>query len=269
MARKPAARKRLGKGRGGRRRGNRGKLWVIVDSTLAAAVIGAAATLAAVHFGNSGAQAHGTGPRLEIDAVTVHPEAGSDLVTVKMRNIGGQIAFIKSAHFAVEQSAVLPICESQGYVSSSHTYGIILPPAPRPGTVRSTNVSQQEQKDSADRFAFRLGLPAGPKKGISVYSLKLTLGYDKARVPLHAGTLLVSLPSEPDSQFVWTRNDAATHLAGQGSASQIAGWSRCMVANSRSIRGMLQSRAVRSPGLAALTSGIAYCCVLAPSEPAG
>lgn len=262
----PAARKKPGKRNAQKRRS---KFWVVANSTLAAALVAAAATLLAAHFAGSGAQAHSTGPRLEVDAVTVRPQGGAELVTVKMRNTGDQMAIIKSAQLAVQQSAVLPICQSQGYLSSSHTYGIVLPAAPRPGTVLSRDVSQQEPKDSADRFAFRLGLPAGPKKGISVYSLKLTLAYDNARAPLYAGTLLVSLPSEPDSQFVWTKPDEATHLAGQGTASQVATWSRCMVANSKAIQSMLQSRAVRSAGLTALTSKIAYCCVLTSSQPAG
>jgi hypothetical protein len=126
----------------------------------------------------------------------------------------------------------------------------------------STPIAQQEQPDSADNFSFRLGLPPGMLNGISVYDFQMSLSYDIAPKPVPAGNVLVSLPSDPDNSYVWTKTYAVTHMAGAGSASAIAGWSQCMVRNSKAIEAMLRSSAVRSSGLADLTSAIAYCCAL-------
>ena len=90
----------------------------------------------------------------------------------------------------------------------------------------------------------------------------MSLSYDVAPKPVPVGEVLVSLPSVPDDMYIWTKTYAATHMAGAGSASAIAGWSQCMVRNSKAIEPMLKSSAVRSSGLANLASAIAYCCVL-------
>ena len=239
------------------------KIPAIVNSAIVVAVV--ATVLAFVlpkAFSSPSKPPPGPSPQIEVNAVRVENDNGSALVTVLLRNKGNQIAVIKSAQFVVQRAAVLPICLSQGALSSSGTYRVTVPPDPRPGQVLNAPTTLQERSDSADRFSFRLGLPAGAIEGISVYDFKISLSYDVAPKPVPVGEVLVSLPAVPDEKYVWTQTYAATHMAGAGSASEIAAWSHCLVGNSKAIEPMLKSSAVRSSGLAGLASTIAYCCVL-------
>jgi hypothetical protein len=244
--------------------------WRVANSALAIAVLGIVSPIIISHFSShSRDPQRSAAPRIEVDDVQVQDDntgdskTGSALVTVMLRNTGNQIAIIKSATFRIRRSAVLPQCLSQGSLATSGTYPVTLPPDPRPGAVVPASISQQEPPDSADRFSFRLGLPGGPLEGISFYEMTMTLAYDNVRLPVNAGSLLVSLPSDPDSQYVWTKTDESTHMAGQAAtASQAAGTSHCLVGNSTAIRAMLSSPAARSEGVVNVQSQIAYCCVL-------
>jgi hypothetical protein len=242
--------------------------WKWVNSAIVVAVVGALIPVAVTHCSNSGSTAQPSdGPKIEVDDVQVDnagpADSGSALVSVKLRNYGNQIAVIKSATFTIQRSAVLPLCKTQGGLSNSATYQVTLPLAPKPGQVVQEPISQQEPPNSADKFSFRLGLPKGVIEGISFYDMTMTLAYDNVREPLPAGRLLVSLPSNPTGDYVWTKADALTHLAGQGmSAAETAAISGCLVSNSTAIRPMLTSTAVRSTGVTAIQSQIAYCCAL-------
>jgi hypothetical protein len=239
------------------------RISVIANSAIVVAVVGALLAFVLPKVFNSPSKpAPGPGPQIEVDAVRVESDHGGALVTVLLRNKGNRVAVIKSAQFVVQRAAVLPLCLSQGALSSSGTYRVTVPPDPRPGQILSAPTTLEERPDSADRFSFQLGLPAGAIEGISVYDFKMSLSYDVVPKPVSVGEVLVSLPSVPDDTFIWTKTYAATHMAGSGSASQIASWSQCMVRNSKAIEPMLKSSAVRSSGLADLASDIAYCCVL-------
>jgi hypothetical protein len=237
-----------------------------VAAAIVAAVLGAVLPFVLPRiFSSPSKSAPGPSPQIEVDAVRVQDDNGSALMTVLLRNKGNQVAIIKSAQFLVRRAAVLPLCMSQGALASSGTYPVTVPPAPRSGQILSAPTNLQEPPDSPDRFSFRLGLPAGALRGISVYDFEVSLSYDVAPKPVPAGEVLVSLPSVPDASYVWTKTAAVTHMAGDGSASQIAEWSQCMVRNSKAIESMLKSPAVRSSGLAGLASTIAYCCTLTDS----
>lgn len=244
--------------------------WRVANAAITIAILGIVGPIIISHFSSHSPDPQpSAAPRIEVDDVQVQDDntgdnkTGSALVTVKLRNTGNQIAIIKSATFSIKQSAVLPHCLSQGSLATSGTYPVTLPPDPRPGTAVQAPISQQEPPDSADSFSFRLGLPEGPLEGISFYDMTMTLAYDNVRLPVNAGSLLVSLPDDPDSQYVWTKTDEITHMAGQAAtASQAAAWSHCLVGNSTAIRAMLSSTAARSEGVATIQSQMAYCCVL-------
>jgi hypothetical protein len=240
---------------------------VIANSAVVVAVIGAVLSFVLPKiFSSPSKPTPGPSPQIEVDAVRVENDNGSAIVTVLLRNKGNQVAIIKSAQFLVRRSAVLPLCMSQGALESSGTYRVTVPASPQPGQILSAPTTLQERPDSADRFSFQLGLPAGAIEGISVYDFKMSLSYDLVPKPVPVGEVLVSLPSVPDGTYVWTKTYVATHMAGAGSASAIAAWSQCMVRNSKAIEPMLKSSAVRSSGLADLASTIAYCCTLTDTD---
>jgi hypothetical protein len=245
--------------------------WVaIINSALAVAVAVALLSFFLPRiFSSPSTPNPGPSPHIEVDDLQVKDNVdGAVVVTVLLRNTGNQVAIIKSAQFYVEQAAVLPHCQSQGALSSSGTYPVTLPPSPRAGTtLTAVPVTQQEPGNNADAFSFHFGLPPGMLEGISVYELRITLSYDAARTAVFAGNVLLSLPSNPDGSYIWTQADEETHLAGEGTASEIAQWNKCMVHNSDAIKPMLKSSAYRSPGMTALTGTVAYCCLLA--DPAG
>lgn len=241
----------------------RTKVWTLVNSAIFVALVGITVPYAIGALTSHGKPFLRQGPQIEVDDVRVQDSNGSSLVTVLLRNTGHQVAIIKSAQFYVRRAAHLSLCMAQGSLESTATYGLTIPRAAQHGTTLHKDVSQQEAPDSADRFSFRMRLPVGHVKGISFYEMAMTLSYDKVRRPVDVGTLLITLPTVPDSRFIWTKGYAATHGAGLGSSSQIAELSQCLVGNSKAIAPMLKSSATRSRGVSGLGSTIAYCCVLA------
>lgn len=238
------------------------RFWIWLNSAVVVAIIGGVIAVFGPYFldrtrGHSGP----AGPDLEVDGVTVSDGSPATL-TIELRNIGNQVAIIKSVALQIQQRAVMPLCGAQGYLPNTATYGVTIPADAMPGQTISHNVYQDEAPDAADRFTVTVRLPSSIQNQIRVYQLKVTMQYNIERKPLDAHSVLVAMPIDPDENSVWTKQDAETRLIGSTSPDLIPGVSKCLVANSQAIRPMLASPAARSASLSGLSSTIAYCCAL-------
>lgn len=206
-------------------------------------------------------------PRIEVDSIRI---GGGSLakaasVQVLLRNTGNQLAVIKGVRLQIERTVSLPICLSQGDLGSSYTYGAAIPAAPKPGTVVDVPVHQQEAPGSADNFTLRLHLPKDAPRGAThVYFMSIALQYDNTAQPVQAGHLLLALPLDPDSRFIWMKGSTAifaNQAAVKTFGSDFPLLSRCLIKNSKVLAPMLQLHGSGPTALLSLRSKIEFCCV--------
>ena len=130
-------------------------------------------------------------------------EVGSALepaIEVKVKNLGGEVAFIKRVDFTITKYDFLAL---SGRVSSSATYEVEFP-----GQVESTpwpvpaRVSQAVDPFDVDIFTLRLGVPMSSGSGIHKYTFILDVIYN--------GDDRTTGLSEPISVQIATRNPTSS-----------------------------------------------------------
>ena len=105
-----------------------------------------------------------TAPQLQVDGVSLTSAdtkvngSGSDLsftpylIDIKLLNTGNGVAVVNNAKLVIQQFVTLPLCASQGFLNSTHTYNSNMPINPKPGQEVNVPLSQEIQSNRADRF---------------------------------------------------------------------------------------------------------------------
>ena len=214
-------------------------------------------------------------PDLHVDQVTLtapavlpqnsnsHSTITPFKIDIRLLNDGTQLAAINNARLVIQQFAVIPQCNSQGGFASTGSYDANMPINPRPGSVVNIGISQLVDAGGADRFDLRLQTPLRAGEGVAaiyLYRINIYLQYNSDNRSINAGEVLVTLPVQlvNGEAFFWTRYFAGhpAYLSFLGSG--LASVKRCLIKNSRNINAILSMPAIRTPGVAALRSQLAY-----------
>lgn len=184
----------------GKQSGNR---WGWLNTGIVIALVGVlGAVLAAVlpHYLGLGPP---SAPDLELDSITVqsyagqHPslisdagsEPGYETVDFKLRNTGGQLAFINGVRITVNSLTVLEPSVFGTFVPVSASYGFTIPA--RKG-IFTAQVSEEVAPGQADRFDLNISLPKNAPDALYVFNISLALVYDKNNV-VSAGKMSLDL----------------------------------------------------------------------------
>ena len=113
---------------------------------------------------------------------------GGQSVDVKVRNAGGEVAFVKSVEFTILHHDVVMM---SGGVPSSETYDVRFPVGlvVVAGQVIEAQLSQQVEAGKVDRFTINVGTKGGGAAGLHNYKTTMKLKYNEgetatAPVPL-------------------------------------------------------------------------------------
>jgi transposase len=217
-----------------------------------------------------------TAPQLEVDGVSLTSAntqvSGNGIglnftpykIDIKLLNTGNGVAVINDARLIIQKFAVLPLCASQGYLGSSHTYSGDMPINPKPGQTVDVPLSQKIQPNDADRFDLLLNipLPHGKVSGnIYLYRVHLSLAYNANIKPLDVGEVVVDLPQPPDAgEYYWDSYYAAHPqiISGFVYAPAIPEYKRCVINNSYALRSILSSPSMRPAELSAVLPQLRY-----------
>jgi hypothetical protein len=185
------------------RRKKSGNRWRWLNAGIVIALVGVlGAVLAAVlpHYLGPGSP---SAPDLEVDSITLqsyaqqHPslisdagsEPGYETLDFKLRNTGGQLAFISGVRITVNSLAVLHASVFGTFVPVSATYGFILPT--RKG-IFTAQVSEEAAPGQADRFDLSISLPKNTPEALYAFDISLALVYDKSNA-VSAGKISLDL----------------------------------------------------------------------------
>jgi hypothetical protein len=125
------------------------------------------------------------------------------LIDVTVRNTGQDISVITGANLRILDVAWIENCEGGAGLPPSAEYDVVLPASPDVGEIAEADLSQQIPANSADRFTLRLNTPEENwGDGTRLYRLDVELLHDAVARPLEAGTVLVSVPYDPDSRLL-------------------------------------------------------------------
>jgi hypothetical protein len=240
---------------------------VWVGALVTAVITGVLVNLATGALSHAGS--HGAAPNIEVDSMTAQYVHSREIparpvkLDFEIRNTGNQLAIIKAAKITVQQFAVLPECFSAGALLSSGTYRAFLPEKPSPGESVDVPTAQQVAPDAADRFDITLGLPGKHlvASNIYVYRIRIGLLYDNSGAPANAGEAVVALPVAPYDGYFWTKQYAAHPTSiPDYVGGPIPTINRCLVNNSRKLRGILAMAGARPAELSAVQSKLSTCC---------
>jgi hypothetical protein len=144
----------------------------------------------------------------------------------------------------------------QGDLSVAKGYDVTLRRQMRPGQVAgSPPLRRKLAPDEPERLEFRFRLPPSDhplddKDDNYFYRLDVALLHDDEDGPVDAGTLVVSLPTGPTENQIWTRADE--RVLRLPTVSVPPGVVACMKANSERLRGFLEGSGTRSAQLRSL-----------------
>lgn len=185
-------------------------------------------------------------------------------IDIKLLNTGNGVAVLNDARLVIEKFAALPLCETQGFLNSTHTYNSNMPINPKPGQLVNVPLSQEIQPNSADRFDLQLRVPLPKHVGVSkiyLYRVHLSLAYNVNTKPLDVGEVLVDLPVLPDAgEYYWTKHFEAhpQDILGAVYPPAIPEYKRCATNNSRTLYSMLSPPSMRPAELAAILPQLDY-----------
>jgi len=216
-----------------------------------------------------------TAPQLKVDEVSLTSASTQAIansidvnfipykIDIKLLNTGTGVAVINDARLVIQKYAMLPLCESQGFLGSSHTYNGNLPLNPKPGQVVDVPLSEEIQPNNADRFDLALSapLPHGGVSDIYLYRVHLYLTYNINVRPLDVGEVLIDLPQTPDAgEYYWDKYYSAHPQAILGAVygPAIPAYKRCAMNNSRALHSMLSLPSMRPTELAAILPQLSY-----------
>jgi hypothetical protein len=201
------ARAKKGSGTKRKRKNFRGKQsgsrWSWLNAGIVVALVGViGAVLAAVvpHYLDASTP---SAPNLEVDSVTAqsyveqHASLASDsdgspgyeTLDFKLRNTGGQLAFITGVRITVHSLRVLQSSDFGTFVPVSALYGFVIPI--RTGTFTAP-VSEDIEPGQADRFELNISLPRNTGDAQYIYGISLALVYDKGNA-VNAGQMSLDL----------------------------------------------------------------------------
>lgn len=145
-------------------------------------------------------------PKLRnIDVAVLNGPTGKPRVEVILHNVGTGRSIVTRASFRILHVAELTECFTQGGMSLSNDYDVILPPNPTPGESITIPVHEQLAGDEADRFALSLaessetaaGQQTYGKAHLYVFQLALSIHHDGDPVPDRLGNVVISVPTIP------------------------------------------------------------------------
>lgn len=214
---------------------------------------------------------HRMAPSLEVDGVSLSPPAfenkgglGPFKIDIKLLNTGTQLAAINDARLIIQQSAVVPICNSQGEFNPTGTYKSNMPRDPVPGQVIDIPVSQLVPAGGADRFDLLLStrLPRGHGEAdVHLYRIHIYLNYNVHANPVDVGEVLVDFPFAPDGGEYYLSHYYVAHpqiIKNTVYAAGLAQYKKCVVKNSHTLHYILSLPAKRTSQMAAIPSQLAY-----------
>jgi hypothetical protein len=208
-------------------------------------------------------------PQLEVDGVSLtsantQPISNSiDVnftpykIDIKLLNTGSGVAVINDARLLIQQFVVLPLCATQGFLGSSHTYSGNMPIDPKLGQAVDVPLSEEVPPNGADRFDLQLGVPL-PRSGVSkiyLYRVHLYFTYNVNTRPLDAGELLVDLPLPPAAgEYYWDNYYSANPQAILGAVygPDIPEYKECAIGNEHALYSILKPPSARPTQLAAI-----------------
>lgn len=216
-----------------------------------------------------------TVPQLEIDGVTLTSSTTQSIVNsidvnfvpykidIKLLNTGSGVAVINDAKLVIQEYAALPLCESQGFLGSSHTYNGNLPLEPKVGQVVNIPLSEEVSSNSADRFdlALSASLPRGGVSKVYLYRVHVYLTYNVNVRPLDVGEILIDLPQLPDAgEYYWDKYYSVHPQAILGAVygPGIPAYKKCAMGNSRALHSILSLPGMRPAKLAAILPQLSY-----------
>jgi hypothetical protein len=167
------------------------------------------------------------------------------VIDVTVRNTGREVSVITGASLRVRELAWIGVCEGGAGLDPSVEYDVILPASADAGEVVEADVSQQVPANTADRFTLRLYTPEENRgDGTRLYQLDVELEHDATARPLEAGTVVVAVPFDPDSNLL----SVASELPEE---EQPADLRACYDANKARFLDFLELEGERSPELTA------------------
>jgi hypothetical protein len=177
-------------------------------------------------------------------------------VEIVVYNAGDRTAILNRMRFTLRERLYLPTCYLQGDLSVAKGYDVTLPRGMRPGELaHSQPLRRQLAPDEPERLEFRFRLPPADhplddQDDNYFYRLDVALLHDDEEGPVDVGTIVVSLPSGPTEDQIWTRADERVlRLPGVSVPSGVVA---CMKANSERLRGFLAGAGTRSAQLRSL-----------------
>jgi hypothetical protein len=183
---------------------------------------------------------------------------------MKLLNTGNGVAVINGARLVIQKFVMLPLCGTQGFLNSTHTYSSNMPISPKPGQTVDVALSQEIQANGADRFDLQLRVPLPKRGGVSevyLYRIHVYLTYNVNTKPLDVGEVLVDLPVPPDAgEYYWTKDYAAhpQDILGAVYGPDIPRYKECAMNNSRTLHSILSLPSRRPAVLAAILPQLAY-----------
>lgn len=146
-------------------------------------------------------------PKIEVvDTTITVPETVDPkklpYLDIKLRNVGDQVAVIKSLTFEVRRFAKLQHCLSEGDLQVSSRYGVLMPTHPDTGDRIRVPISQELEPNTADRFQVKFRLPSSAyvDESLYFYVLRTRMTHDSGSDDrVDVGDIIVTLPF-PGSQ---------------------------------------------------------------------
>jgi hypothetical protein len=210
-------------------------------------------------------------PHLEVDGISLssgdiqgNGEFKPFKIDIKLLNTGKGVAAINDARLVIQKFVTVPLCNSQGDFVSTGTYHTNMPTDAKPGQVINVAVSQLVQPNGGDRFDVLLRTPllqGRAKFNAYLYRVHLYLIYNVHANPLDVGEILVDLPFPPAAGEYYLNSYFLTHpqlIRNTVYAAGLPEYKRCAVKNSRALRSILSSRAMRPASLTGVLPQLRY-----------
>jgi hypothetical protein len=146
-------------------------------------------------------------PHLErVDLVARNQVPEDQGLELLVRNSGGGRSVISRARLKIRRVYAFHLCFAQGNLSLSERYGVELSTRAKAGEIVEVPLHQQVGPDQADRF--RINLEARPKEisglvwTLYLFEIAVALNHDGQKAPLRMGTVQISLPTVPLSEYL-------------------------------------------------------------------
>jgi hypothetical protein len=176
-----------------------------------------------------------------------------------LHNEGAKRVVLNRAVFRIRRFTRLSTCFFQGDLDVAKTFAVTLPARPTPDqSVEVSRLARQLAPDEVERLRFRFSLPvrslrvgrrriaisAAQNDDRYLYAIDMSVYHDRRRVPLNAGSFLVSLPFVPGTQL-WTKGAEVSGFLGPDPDSVVS----CEKANSKALRAFIETPGERAPAL--------------------